>query len=45
MPDPTSCTRPWPRHPVGGYGRRYGAGADHGEKRFLNGVIDPQTAR
>ena len=27
---------------LGGNGRRNGAGADYGEKRFLNGVIDPQ---
>jgi hypothetical protein len=30
---------------LGGYGRRNSAWADHGEKRFLNGVIDAQTAK
>ena len=30
---------------LGGHGRRNSAGAHHGEKRFLNGVIDPQTAK
>ena len=30
---------------LGGYGRRNSAGANHDEKRFLNGVIDPQTAK
>ena len=30
---------------LGGEGRRNSAGADHGEQRFLNGVIDPQTAK
>src|SRR4029077_5278681 len=35
---------PAPRF-LGGYGRRNGARTDHGEKRFLNGVIDPQTAK
>src|SRR5208337_2405162 len=30
---------------LGGHSRRDSAGADHGEKRFLNGVIDPQAAK
>jgi hypothetical protein len=28
-----------------GHSRRDSAGANHGEKRFLNGVIDPQAAK
>ena len=30
---------------LGGYSRRDSAGADNGEKCFLNGVIDPQAAK
>ena len=30
---------------LGGDGRRDSAGAHHGKDRFLNGVIDPQTAK
>ena len=30
---------------LGSYSSRNGARADHGEKRILNGVIDPQTAK
>jgi hypothetical protein len=30
---------------LGGYGCRNSTWADHGEKRFLNGVIDPQTTK
>ena len=30
---------------LSGSGRRDGASADHCEKRLLNGIIDPQTAK
>src|SRR5262249_57660347 len=41
----THLVPPLAGFPLSGNGCRNGAGADHGEKRFLNGVIDPQAAK